>query len=145
MINELESLFDNLVNNPAITITKKEAKSGCTKYKAAQVNVVCKQCNGVGDIDGDVKHLCNECGGKGLISTTKKSFFGGVITKRRNCKHCKGVGRIVDNPCVSCKGTGKVALLLDVHIPAGTKNDDIVRVDTMGLTGNELYVFVHVV
>ena len=142
-INEFENLFNNLLSSPTITITKEEAKSGCTKYKAVQVNIVCEQCNGVGDIDGDAKCLCNECGGKGQIVTTKKTFFG-AFTNRRNCKHCKGVGRIVDNPCVSCKGTGKVAFPLDVHIPAGTKNDDILIVDTIEFTGNESYVSVRV-
>ena len=138
--------FDDFFNNgsPIITITKHEAKTGCTKYKALQVNVSCKQCNGIGDIDKNTKRICPKCGGRGLVSTPKKMFFLIPAANIQCCEHCKGIGRTVDNPCSSCEGTGKTAILLDVHIPAGTQDRDNVRVDAIEHIGNELFVSVRV-
>ena len=144
MDNQLQQAFDTIFSGPVITVTRKEAKEGCTKHEAIKSNSVCKTCNGTGDIDGDDKHFCEKCEGSGRVAKTKK-FLGITFADVGACEHCGGIGRIVENPCKDCNGSGKETMLLEVQIPAGTKPNDHILLNTSELLGKETYITVKIV
>jgi len=55
------------------------------------------------------------------------------------CPKCKGEGSIVENPCKSCRGSGKVSERehIKVDIPAGVHSGMRLRLDGMGEYGKD--------
>ncbi len=107
----------------------------------------CDDCQGSGSKKGAGTRPCPGCGGTGEMRFTQ-----GFFTIARTCSHCNGAGRIVSDPCNSCKGRGKVdaEATLTVKIPAGVDTGTRLRLNGEGEPGEnggpagDLYVVVHV-
>ena len=71
---------------------------------------------------------------------------------QQSCPHCDGRGQIIQNPCKTCHGAGRVEeeKILSVKIPAGVDNGDRIRLTGEGEAGppgtppGDLYVEVRV-
>lgn len=106
----------------------------------------CEHCHGSGSEDGKVE-TCTTCQGRGQVRIQR-----GIFAMQQSCPHCAGRGQIVQNPCVTCRGAGRVeeTKVLSVKIPAGVDNGDRIRLSGEGEAGpagtppGDLYVEVRV-
>ncbi|MBQ7202728.1 MAG: molecular chaperone DnaJ [Eubacterium sp.] len=120
----------------AVTITFEEAAKGCKK--AVEVSRIedCSQCHGTGAAEGSSPKTCPECQGRGFVNVQQRSILG-TINTQTTCSRCGGKGKIIDNPCPKCQGKGKVRkrTKVDIDIPAGIDNRQVVNVRGYGDTG----------
>ena len=76
--------------------------------KAAQVNiptsVTCDACTGTGAKSGTKPKTCASCGGAGKVRHAQ-----GFFTLERTCVACQGRGQVIESPCPTCSGSGRVA------------------------------------
>ena len=113
-----------------------EACKGKTVKVRVNRTVQCDECHGSGAAAGSSTKTCPECNGKGQKVITQQSLFGRV-QQVVTCDRCKGKGKIVDTPCRKCGGQGmtKKAVDLDVDIPAGIADGQMVRLAGAGNAG----------
>jgi len=111
----------------AMEITLEEAAHG----KEAQIRVPswddCNSCHGSGAKPGTKVVTCTTCHGHGVVQM-RQGFF----SVQQTCPQCKGTGKLITEPCVSCHGVGKAKnnKTLEVKIPAGI--DDGMRIRSTG-------------
>ncbi len=111
----------------AMEVTLEEAASG----KEAQIRIPswddCNTCKGSGAKPGTKVATCTTCHGHGVVQM-RQGFF----SVQQTCPQCKGSGKLIPEPCVSCHGVGKTKnnKTLEVKIPAGI--DDGMRIRSTG-------------
>ena len=118
-----------------LELTFEEAAFGCEKEVATQRIENCAVCNGSGSSDGVIE-TCTQCGGRGQVRSVQ-NFMGMQMQSTTTCPMCSGRGKIVKNPCNTCKGKGKVRRTnkVKVKIPAGVDAGQSVRVRGEGSVG----------
>jgi molecular chaperone DnaJ len=100
----------------AMEVTLEEAASG----KEAQIRVPswddCGICKGNGAKPGTKVATCTTCHGHGQVQM-RQGFF----SVQQTCPQCKGTGKLIPDPCVTCHGVGKTKnnKTLEVKIPTG--------------------------
>src|SRR6266478_6568890 len=116
--------------------------------KNAQIHVptlvVCQACSGSGAEAGSKPETCPTCSGHGKVRASQ-----GFFTIERTCPKCRGRGEIINDPCASCTGTGRVVKerTLSVNIPAGVEDGTRIRLAGEGEAGvrggpaGDLYIF----
>ncbi|WP_411886099.1 molecular chaperone DnaJ [Polaromonas sp. YR568] len=111
----------------AMEITLEEAANG----KEAQIRIPswddCNTCHGTGAKPGTKVVTCTTCHGHGVVQM-RQGFF----SVQQTCPQCKGTGKLIPEPCVTCHGVGKTKnnKTLEVKIPAGI--DDGMRIRSTG-------------
>ncbi len=133
-----------------MTISFLDAALGCEKQIRFEKQDICEICKGSGAENGDIK-VCSQCNGTGHVSNQQKSQ-GGFFTLSTICPSCDGAGKRVENPCLNCRGEGRLikTKLLSVKIPAGAKDDSFLRLSAQGEAGirggaaGDLYIRVNV-
>ena len=120
----------------AVTITFEEAAKGCKKTVDVSRIEDCSQCHGTGAAEGTSATKCPECQGRGVVNVQQRTAFG-VMSTQRTCSRCGGKGKIIENPCPKCSGKGKVRkkTKVDINIPAGIDNRQVVNVRGYGDSG----------
>jgi molecular chaperone DnaJ len=111
----------------------------------------CERCSGNGAEPGSGVDTCPGCGGSGQVRRAAQSLFGQVVTAT-TCPTCHGAGRLIRNPCVECRGHGRVERTkrLAVKIPAGVDTGSQIRLSGEGEAGvrggspGDLYVVIRV-
>ena len=128
-------------------ISLQEAYAG----KAAQVriptSVTCEACSGSGAKPGTKPKTCPMCAGQGKVRHAQ-----GFFTLERTCPNCQGRGQVIDSPCGSCSGSGRVTRerTLSVNIPAGVEDGTRIRLAGEGEAGvrggppGDLYIFLSI-
>jgi len=128
-------------------ITLEEAFQG----KAAQINiptpVICEACSGTGAKSGTRPKTCASCGGAGKVRHAQ-----GFFTLERTCVACQGRGQVIEQPCPTCSGSGRVQRMrtLAVNIPAGVEDGTRIRLAGEGEAGirggpsGDLYIFLSI-
>ncbi len=119
-----------------ITLSFTEAAFGCKKKINITKTEKCDECGGSGAKKGTQPVTCSHCNGSGQIQQRRQTMFGfsNVITE---CPTCKGKGKIIQEPCSSCRGTGSVRKnkTIEVDIPAGIDSDQVMRIGGAGNAG----------
>src|SRR5205807_5413961 len=90
---------------------------------------------------------CHHCGGSGRIRHAQ-----GFFTLERTCTACQGRGQVIDSPCPTCSGSGRVTRerTLSVNIPPGVEDGTRIRLASEGEAGmrggpsGDLYIFITV-
>ncbi len=120
----------------AVTITFEEAAKGCKKTIEVSRVEDCSQCHGIGAAEGTSATKCPECQGRGVVNVQQRTAFG-VMSTQRTCSRCGGKGKIIEHPCQKCSGKGKVRkkVKVDINIPAGIDNRQVVNVRGYGDSG----------
>ncbi len=120
----------------SVSLTFEEAAKGCKKTIEVMRVMDCSECGGSGAAKGSSPTTCPECQGRGVINIQQRSPFG-VMTTQRTCTRCAGTGKIITNPCQKCNGKGKVRARkkVDINIPAGIDNNQVVSVRGFGNDG----------
>ncbi len=134
-----------------IYISFEEAAKGCRKTVDYQCVTTCHDCNGTGAKKGTSTKTCTACNGKGQVVINQRTPFG-VVQTSRVCDACKGKGKIVETPCQTCNGNGRVKSKksVEVTIPAGINDDQVLNVSGHGNSGanggpsGDLHVYIGV-
>lgn len=134
-----------------VYISFEEAAKGCKQTINYLCVTTCDDCHGTGAQPGTSPKTCSSCGGSGRVTINQRTPFG-VVQTQRTCDACHGRGKIVDNPCKKCGGSGKQRKnkTVDVTIPAGIKDQQILNVSGRGNSGTnggpagDLHVYVNV-
>lgn len=119
-----------------IEITFEEAAKGCKKTISYQRVEDCAECHGSGAKAGTSPKTCPHCNGSGQVRVSQRTPFG-VVQTMRTCDKCRGKGKIIDSPCKSCGGSGKVRgqKNLELNVPAGIADGQLLRVSSQGNAG----------
>jgi molecular chaperone DnaJ len=107
----------------------------------------CETCHGSGAKPGTEPVSCPTCHGHGQVRMTQ-----GFFSIAQTCPKCHGSGKVVQNPCTSCSGNGRIKRqkTLSVKIPSGVDEGDRIRLSGEGEAGvnggpsGDLYVIIHV-
>lgn len=121
----------------SVTLTFEEAAKGCKKTIEVMRVMDCSDCHGSGAAPGTSPQTCPECQGRGVINVQQRTPLG-VMSTQRTCSRCGGTGKIVNTPCKKCNGKGKVRTKkkIDINIPAGIDNNQVVNVRGFGNDGS---------
>lgn len=120
----------------SVSLTFEEAAKGCKKTVDISRVENCSECSGTGAAKGTSPKTCPQCGGRGVVNVQTRTAFG-VMNTQRPCTNCGGSGRIIETPCQKCGGKGKVRrrTKVEVSIPAGIDNNQVVNMRGQGDTG----------
>ncbi|MEW6001244.1 MAG: molecular chaperone DnaJ [Nitrospirota bacterium] len=107
----------------------------------------CIDCNGTGSTPGKGPATCTNCKGTGQVR-----FQQGFFSISKTCGRCNGTGRIITDPCKTCKGHGMVQKFKSIHvkIPAGVDTGSRLKISNEGERGlhggppGDLYVVINV-
>ena len=107
----------------------------------------CETCSGSGAAKGSKPATCSACGGRGRVRAQQ-----GFFTIERTCAACHGQGQVIDKPCPTCRGAGRVQKekTLSVSIPAGVEDGTRIRLTGEGEAGlrggpsGDLYIFLSI-
>jgi molecular chaperone DnaJ len=116
----------------SMKISLEEAFAGKAAQVRTQTSVACESCSGTGAKGGAKPKACPTCGGTGRLRHAQ-SFF----TLERTCPRCQGRGQVIDNPCQTCSGSGRVTCerTVSVNIPAGVEDGTRIRLAGEGAAG----------
>jgi molecular chaperone DnaJ len=134
-----------------LRITLEEAVRGVEKEIEFPVLVRCETCSGSGAKPGSEPETCEQCGGRGEIRSTRRTMLGQMVNVS-TCPRCQGEGKIITEPCETCRGDGRTERrrTLRVTIPPGIDEGHQIRLSNEGEVGprggppGSLYVAVHV-
>ncbi|GAA1946940.1 molecular chaperone DnaJ [Nocardioides panacihumi] len=129
------------------TIGFVESLEGVTIQLRLTSDAPCPDCNGTGGKPGTRPHVCPDCEGAGFIVNDMGGF-----SVNETCPRCGGRQLIYDEPCPTCKGSGRglSGRTISARIPAGVKDGQRIRLRGKGAAGEsggpngDLYVTVKV-
>lgn len=129
----------------------KEAVFGTEKTISLTRQTTCSACDGDRSQDEDSKmKTCERCDGDGQVESVQRTMLGRMKTQQP-CKKCNATGEIPENPCSRCGGSGvaKESEEIEIEIPAGVSDGEMVRVRGRGETApggkaGDLYIKLHV-
>jgi molecular chaperone DnaJ len=104
-----------------VRITFEEAAFGCTKDVTYDRVEPCVDCSGSGSAPGTTPERCGACAGRGRVRVQQGVL---PIAIERPCTKCRATGRLVTDPCLTCRGSGLItkSRTIEVSIPAGIEN-----------------------
>ncbi len=124
-------------------LTLEEAVKGVKKTITFTAPATCTTCDGKGTQKPEDVVTCTGCQGSGHIRMQQ-----GFFSVNQTCPQCQGRGKMVKNPCGTCRGSGIAdrSRTLEVTIPPGVDTGDRVRLsgegESIGSAGQagDLYV-----
>ncbi len=130
-----------------LQIKLEEAAIGVEKEIEITKLAVCDVCSGAGAEAGSQAVTCKTCQGRGQVITSR-----GFFQVSQTCPRCRGTGTIIEKPCRTCSGEGRVEKTsrIKLKIPAGIEDGARLRSTRNGEAGirggppGDLYVVIHV-
>ena len=115
------------------TISFTDALDGVTISLRLTSDAPCPDCSGTGGKPGTKPHVCPECEGAGFVVAS----VGGAFSMNETCPACGGRQLVYDDPCPTCRGSGRgmSARTIQARIPAGVKDGQRIRVRGKGAAG----------
>ena len=137
--------------NVRLDITFEQAFSGVEKEIIITRDEECTTCHGTGAKPGTSPIKCPTCHGTGQVTQVQNTILGQMQTTR-TCTACHGTGEIINDPCDTCRGKGKVRKQpkIKVKIPAGIDDNQTVVLRGEGEPGEkggakgDLYITVRI-
>jgi len=134
-----------------LEITLEDAARGVEKEIHVPRTEKCDVCNGSGAKQGTKVSVCSKCHGAGKVQNMRQSGFG-MFVQVVACPQCRGKGKLVENPCSNCSGSGLMRKnrKITVKVPQGIDDGYQLRLRgegemvTSGGEPGDLYVIVHV-
>lgn len=120
----------------AVNLSFEEAAKGCKKtIKVTKIDN-CPECSGTGCEKGSSAKTCPVCHGSGQVSTVQRTPFGQMQTQHI-CDNCHGSGKIIDKPCHTCAGKGRIRHTVEktIDIPAGIDDGQVINLRGGGDAG----------
>ncbi len=136
---------DNL--EAELNLSFDEAVKGVTTSVHLTSDAACGTCKGSGSAPGSTPDRCPGCEGRGVLDDDQ-----GFFSLSQPCPQCSGRGRVITNPCPTCRASGieRKPRQVKVRIPAGVKDGQRIRLKGRGAPGRnngpagDLYVIVKV-
>jgi molecular chaperone DnaJ len=130
-----------------VTLGFEEALRGVSTKVDVQRAETCPTCKGSGAKPGTSPVTCPTCGGTGHVSQG-----AGMFAFSRPCPRCGGAGTIIEDPCTTCRGKGRIVKVkpVTVNVPPGATDGGKLRFKGKGEPGDagappgDLYVVTHV-
>jgi DnaJ-class molecular chaperone len=113
-----------------LELTDEEARTGVTRAVTVNRQVVCAGCAGRGSANTQVEPVaCKPCGGAGQHHQTV-----GFMAVLATCPECRGMGRLIKEPCVTCAGHGATPTTaeLTIVVPPGVTHGQTLRLEGAG-------------
>ena len=125
---------ENLRTN--VSISFEEAAFGCKKEVTVIRVESCPDCGGSGCAEGTTPEICPDCGGSGHVRVNQRTPFG-MVQSTTSCPKCGGTGKIIHQPCKTCKGKGNVRRQqkIEVNVPAGIDDGQTISKTGAGNAG----------
>ena len=130
-----------------LEITLEQAAHGTETKIRIPTMEECEVCHGSGAKPGTSASTCSTCHGSGTIHVRQAIF-----QMQQTCPTCHGSGKEIKEPCIKCRGEGRVktSKTVEVNIPAGIDDGQRIRLSGEGEPGQhgapagDLYVVVQV-
>ncbi len=130
-----------------LEISLEEAARGTETRIRIPTMEECETCHGSGAKPGTQPKTCPTCNGQGQVRMQQ-----GFFSIQQTCPKCHGSGKVVETPCGTCSGVGRIKRqkTLSVKIPAGVDEGDRIRLAGEGEAGvnggpsGDLYVVIHI-
>ena len=119
-----------------VNISFEEAAKGCRKTVKVTKIDNCTDCGGSGCEKGSSAKTCPVCHGSGQVTSVQRTPFGQMQTQSV-CNNCHGSGKIIDKPCHTCAGKGRIRHTVEqtVDIPAGIDDGQVISIRGGGDAG----------
>lgn len=119
-----------------LDLTLKEAAFGIKKELRIPRTEDCETCHGSGAKPGTTPVTCSKCRGTGQIQVAQNTVFGRFVNVT-TCDRCNGEGKIIENPCPTCRGRGRVQKYhtVEVNVPGGVDTGSRLRMSGFGEAG----------
>ena len=119
-----------------LDISFMEACKGVTHNVDITRSETCDTCNGSGAKPGTTPKTCPDCNGSGQVRFQQRTILGSMMSTRP-CSKCGGKGKIIENVCDTCRGSGKTQKRkpVTINVPAGIDDGQILRVRSQGNAG----------
>jgi len=134
-----------------VDVAFEDAVLGSAQPVEIRTHVPCEPCEATGAVAESTVESCDTCGGVGQVRQVRRSILGQMVSTG-TCPTCDGTGEIIQAPCSSCTGAGRVVenRTYTVDIPAGVDTGATLRLSGRGAAGHrgagfgDLYVRVRV-
>ncbi len=135
-----------------LELTLAEAVFGVSTDVEVKAEAHCATCGGSGARPGTGRDTCPQCHGSGRMREVSSLGGFGQFVRTSTCNVCRGGGSIVSDPCVDCRGAGRVrgSRTVTVEVPAGIADGQRLRLTGEGGAGaqggrpGDLYVSISV-
>ena len=119
-----------------VRLSFEEAVFGVEKEVEVTRNERCSICDGSGAEPGTHPITCKTCNGSGEVRQVQQTFLGSMV-QVGTCPTCGGRGKMIENPCRNCRGSGleRMTRKLKVKIPAGVDHGNQIRMVGEGEPG----------
>lgn len=119
-----------------LPLTLEEIASGTEKRVKVRHMRPCATCKGTGAKEGAGRTTCARCGGSGQVRVVQRSIFGQLINIA-TCDRCHGEGTIIESPCPTCSGEGRVRQQSEIviKVPPGVSSGNYIPLSGMGDAG----------
>ncbi len=106
-----------------LKLTLEEIATGVSKTLKLKAFAKDDHCNGTGAKDGTSFKTCPTCQGTGTVRRAQQTMFG-IRESAAVCPECNGEGKIIDEKCHFCNGTGVEhrEQTVSFNIPAGVSD-----------------------
>jgi molecular chaperone DnaJ len=119
-----------------LKLTLEEIATGVEKKLKIKKWKPCDTCSGTGAKNPGSTSTCPACNGAGEIRQVSRSVFGQFVNITA-CQNCGGEGRVIKEPCVTCRGDGRVQgdSTIKVTIPSGVSEGNYIPLRGEGNVG----------
>ena len=130
-----------------VSLSFEQAVDGAQVPVSVTTSAACTRGGGRGARRGTQPRVCPVCNGRGVESEGQ-----GLFSITRPCSRCNGAGSVIEDPCPTCAGQGRLQELkrYRVNIPAGVRDGSRIRLPGKGEAGlrggpaGDLFVVTHV-
>lgn len=132
----------------AIELTFEEAVFGVEHTMKINLEDTCSHCKGTTAEPGHELKTCTTCGGSGQVVQEIRTIFGN-IQQAAACKTCKATGKVPEQVCSVCNGSGteRKTQNIALKVPAGIDDGATIRLSERGeaiANGPKGDLYVHV-
>ena len=119
-----------------LKLSYEEIAAGVTKQLKVKKLVACDTCTGSGLKSGQQPTTCPQCQGSGEMRQVSQSLFGRFVNIAA-CSRCAGSGKIITDPCETCRGEGLIhgEEMVEVKVPAGVAEGNYMTLEGQGNKG----------
>ena len=119
-----------------LDLTFEEAAFGCEKSVVVERMEQCAECHGSGCAAGTTPEVCDQCHGTGTVQVRRQTPMG-VFATSAPCPKCGGKGKIIHQPCTTCRGSGaeRKRRTIQASVPAGIDNGQTISIRGQGHAG----------
>ncbi len=116
-----------------LTVTFENAAFGVETEVVIEGAAPCSHCGGSGAEPGTPITTCPTCGGRGMVAQNQ-----GFFSFSQPCPQCGGSGRLIEDKCSKCRGSGTEnrRRTVKLKVPAGVKDGSTLRVRDKGAPGS---------